>query len=246
MNKKFSVLLSIGILHFATSFIISCTTAVPLLSHTRITMSKLIWFLITNSILLGANFFVCKLILKKCKLQIKRPFILHCWDLFFLSPALIPFLGLILIAPLLRKPNGFGLPMMIISSVLVILLFICRVFLAKYTRTISDQLFLNDHPMVDDIINDYADLRTKGVSSHDAVARIKNDRHEELNDQDDAPFVVIGIALALSQKQELTQQAKNDALAAVHTLKNRSMISEMDYGKIIEQLSDDRLKNEKA
>lgn len=245
MNKKLSVLLSIGILHFATSFIISCTTAVPLLSHTRITMSKLIWFLITNSILLGADFFVCKLILKKSKLQIKRPVILHCWDLVFLYP-LSFLLGLVLIAPLLRKPNGFGLPMMIASSVLVILLFICRAFLTKYTRTISDQLFLNDHPMVDDIINDYADLRTKGVSSHDAVARIKNDRHEELNDQDDAPFVVIGIALALSQKQELTQQAQNDALAAAHTLKTRLMISEMDYGKIIEQLSNDRLTNEKA
>ena len=239
MNKKLSVLLSIGILHFATSSIIATTTLPPLIFADRFTTNELIWFLIIGSILLVTDFFVCKLILTKCKLQIKRPVILHCWDLVFLYP-LSFLLGLVLIAPMARS-KGIGLPMMIASSVLVILLFICRVLLIKYSRTISDQLFLNDHPIVDDIINDYADLRTKGFSSHDAVARIKNDRHEELNDKDDALFVVIGIALALSHKQELTRQAQNDALAAAHTLNNRSMISESDYGKLIARLSDDQL-----
>lgn len=242
MNKKLSILLAIGILHFATSLTIYCTTMGPLLFAYGFTTNQLIWFLIIDSILLGADFFICKLILAKGKLQIKRPVILHCWDLVFQ----FPLIGLIVICLCSNQQTGIALVILIVIIVLVILLFIDRVFLINYSSMISDQLFLNDHPIVDDIINDYADLLTKGVSSHDAVARIKNDRHEELNDQDDAPFVVIGIALALSQKQELTQQAKNDALAAVHTLKNRSMISEMDYGKIIEQLSDDRLKNEKA
>lgn len=109
-----------------------------------------------------------------------------------------------------------------------------------------DQPFLSNYPIINEIFDDYVNLRSQGFNINDSVTRIKKDWHEELNDEDDAPFVIIGIALALCQKQELTRQAQNEALAAANTLKNRSMISGSDHDMIISRLSDDRIGKDKA
>ena len=148
---------------------------------------------------------------------------------------------------LIALDNADESVVMIISRTLAVMLnILCILYcnkklVEKLMHTVSEQLLLNDHPFVNDVINDYIALRSQGFSKNNAVTRIKNDWHEELNDKDDALFVAIGIALALSEKQELTPQAKNDALTAVRTLKNRSMISEQDYDKIMSCLSDDRI-----
>lgn len=74
------------------------------------------------------------------------------------------------------------------------------------------------YTLIEDIQDAYTALRRSGSSREVAVAKIRTDYAEELNDRDDRAGVLLGIAFALCRKNELTAeiaQEVRDACAVI-------------------------------
>lgn len=103
-----------------------------------------------------------------------------------------------------------------------------------------------DNSLVDEIIDSYSSLRLHGHSREASLARICQSFEAELSDEDDRPFVLIAIALALCKKRELTPQTRNDALQAIELLRKRPSdhsvpYNTRDFDRLIGYLSADRI-----
>lgn len=61
-------------------------------------------------------------------------------------------------------------------------------------------------PIVGDIQKQYVGYRTAGKSRNDAIAAIKENYAEELQDEDDRIAVMIGLVFSLCKKKELTKE----------------------------------------
>ena len=73
-------------------------------------------------------------------------------------------------------------------------------------------------PITRDLVNTYRIYRRCGDTRDKAIARLRMEYKQELADCDDGPVVRIGIALALCQKDELTQSVLEEALVAIDKL----------------------------
>lgn len=73
-------------------------------------------------------------------------------------------------------------------------------------------------PIMDELINTYRAHRKRGDTRDAAIEQLRMEYKQELADCDDGPVVRIGIALALCQKDELTQSVLEEAQAAVGEL----------------------------
>lgn len=73
-------------------------------------------------------------------------------------------------------------------------------------------------PIIYDIVNTYRVYRRCGDTRDKAIARLRMEYKQALADGDDGPVVRIGIALALCQKDELTQSVLEEAQATIDEL----------------------------
>lgn len=71
------------------------------------------------------------------------------------------------------------------------------------------------HPLVVDIQKRYMDYRMTGKNRKDAIAAIRADYFQELQDIDDCVWVLIGLSLSLSKKKELTAKIANETKSAI-------------------------------
>ena len=74
-------------------------------------------------------------------------------------------------------------------------------------------------PLIEDIKNDYIKARRHGKSRREGIAYILDEYANELSDDDDGPQVWLGLAKALSDKKELTEEIKTKAEEAIEKLK---------------------------
>lgn len=65
-------------------------------------------------------------------------------------------------------------------------------------------------PVVSEICDTYRLYRERGDNREKAVKQLHHDYMRELEDRDDRSGVLLGIALALCQKNELTETVLND------------------------------------
>ena len=103
-----------------------------------------------------------------------------------------------------------------------------------------------DSSLVDEIIDSYSFLRLHGHNREASLARICMNFEAELSDEDERPFVLIAMALALCKKKELTTQARNDALQSIELLRKESPdhsvpYTSRDYDRLIRYLSEDQI-----
>ena len=82
----------------------------------------------------------------------------------------------------------------------------------------TNRLF-NNHPLMMDVIDDYSSTRTRGYSRQQSVDSIYERFQDEWRDEDERPFLLIALALALCKKSELTQEIRSEALKAIECLK---------------------------
>ena len=75
------------------------------------------------------------------------------------------------------------------------------------------------HPMMQEISDEYRALRASGSGREEAVSRLRAEYHNELQYMDDAPYVHLGIALALCRRGELTPDTAEPAKKAVEELR---------------------------
>ena len=103
-----------------------------------------------------------------------------------------------------------------------------------------------DSSLVDEIIDGYSFLRLHGHNREESLARICMNFEAELSDEDDRPFVLIAMALALCKKKELTTQARSDALQSIELLRKRTSNHSVphasrDYDRLIGYLAEDQI-----
>ncbi len=103
-----------------------------------------------------------------------------------------------------------------------------------------------DSSLVDEVIDCYSFLRLHGHNREASLARICMNFEAELSDEDERPFVLIAMALALCKKKELTTQARNDALQSIELLRKESPdhsvpYTSRDYDRLIRYLSEDQI-----
>lgn len=75
--------------------------------------------------------------------------------------------------------------------------------------------------IIEEIVSVYTSLRKKGLNRESSIQSIMNDFRKELDDEDDRPFVWIGIAVSLCQKQELTDTIMIEARKAIQILEKQ-------------------------
>ena len=75
------------------------------------------------------------------------------------------------------------------------------------------------HPMMQEISDEYRALRASGSGREEAVSRLRAEYHNELRYMDDAPYVHLGIALALCRRGELTPDTAEPAKKALEELR---------------------------
>lgn len=76
----------------------------------------------------------------------------------------------------------------------------------------------NIFPILHDLVNTYRIYRRCGDTRDEAVAHLRMEYGQELADCDDGPILRVGLALALCQKNELTQSILEEAQEAVGKL----------------------------
>lgn len=102
------------------------------------------------------------------------------------------------------------------------------------------------YPVIEDICDEYVYLRRSGYCRSAAIAKLREDYAEELEDDDEAPAIRIALARALCKKHELTLELRADALNALEQLQNSSEIP-LPTAKLYRTLSlDDMLGAEAA
>ena len=80
------------------------------------------------------------------------------------------------------------------------------------------------YPVIEDINNEYVYLRRSGYGRSAAIAKLREDYAEELEDDDEGPAIRIALARALCKKHELTAQLRGDALRALEQLQSNAEI----------------------
>ena len=109
----------------------------------------------------------------------------------------------------------------------------------------TNRLF-NNHPLMMDVIDDYSSTRTRGYSRQQSVDSIYERFQDEWRDEDERPFLLIALALALCKKSELTQEIRSEALKAIECLKANDSFDEIknktfDYESLIRVLSESKI-----
>lgn len=78
------------------------------------------------------------------------------------------------------------------------------------------------YPIVEEIVALYSSMREDGLSRDRSISMVLSSVQDELDDEDDAPFVWIGIAVALCQKNELTEEIMIKARQSVQLVESRN------------------------
>lgn len=104
----------------------------------------------------------------------------------------------------------------------------------------------NIYPIIQDICDQYVNLRKKGYGREESILEIKNKHQAELIDNDDGPVIYIAIALALCKKRELTSEVQIDALRAIETLTPIAQISKKELEKLSHKISQESMLGREA
>lgn len=99
------------------------------------------------------------------------------------------------------------------------------------------------NPIIDEVLNFYTSQRINGLSRDYSVEQIYKRYCSELNDEEDRPFVIISVALSLCLRDELTTQARNDALKALDCLRKqgKNNITQQRFDDLVQCFSEDHL-----
>ncbi len=129
----------IAVLHFVTSFVIFDACAVLGFFFYDYDVSDLVRCFLVGSLLIAADCFLCRTVIRKCDLEIKFPKLLHLTDLIFpVGMGAFITSGLLGDIPLwIRRPDSpetrYGIVFLIVLIIMEALLILDRVFLIKLT-----------------------------------------------------------------------------------------------------------------
>lgn len=71
---------------------------------------------------------------------------------------------------------------------------------------------IDEHPLVNDIQEQYVNYRKNGMSRSEAVDKIRQENADELQDFDERYLVLIGLSLALCKKNEMIKSLADETL----------------------------------
>ena len=97
-----------------------------------------------------------------------------------------------------------------------------------------------------EVRDEYVWYRRKGMSRTEAIQEVKEYYAGELEDEETAVFIHIGIAFALCKKKELTREALTDAIAAMDTLGEMCNNRSANLKKLRQQICDEQMLGDEA